>query len=88
MRKQNFPDNAYKEIPQEYFSPCAKAGKVEAVNYTAHNHAGNGEEFEKTALVYLPYGYDPDNAEKKYNVMYMMHGGGGYGRTLFWAVRA
>ena len=49
MRKQNFPDNAYREIPQEYFSPCAKAGKVEAVNYTAHNHAGNGEEFEKTA---------------------------------------
>ena len=82
MRKQNFPDNAYREIPQEYFSPCAKAGKVEAVNYTAHNHAGNGEEFEKTALVYLPYGYDPDNAEKKYNVMYMMHGGGGTEKEL------
>lgn len=77
MRKQNFPDNAYHEIPKEYFSPCANPGKVEAVNYTAKNYGGGGEEFEKTALVYLPYGYDPDDTAKKYNVMYMMHGGGG-----------
>ena len=82
MRKQSFPDNAYREIPQEYFSSCENPGKVEAVDYTAHNHAGNGEEFEKTALVYLPYGYDPDDTEKKYNVMYMMHGGGGTEKEL------
>jgi len=82
MRKQSFPDNAYREIPQEYFSSCENPGKVEAVNYTAHNHAGNGEEFEKTALVYLPYGYDPADTAKKYNVMYMMHGGGGNEKEL------
>lgn len=39
MRKQNFPDNAYHEIPKEYFSPCANPGKVEAVNYTAKTMA-------------------------------------------------
>ena len=82
MRKQSFPDNAYREIPQEYFSSCENPGKVEAVDYTAHNHAGSGEEFEKTALVYLPYGYDPADTAKKYNVMYMMHGGGGNEKEL------
>ena len=82
MRKQSFPDNAYREIPQGYFSPCEKAGVVEAVNYTAHNHAGSGEEFEKTALVYLPYGYDPVDTAKKYNAMYMRHGGGGTEKEL------
>ena len=28
----------------------------------------------KRAFVYLPYGYDPEDTETKYNVMYMMHG--------------
>ena len=28
----------------------------------------------KRAFVYLPYGYDADDKETKYNVMYMMHG--------------
>lgn len=30
----------------------------------------------KRAFVYLPYGYDKANTQKKYNVLYMMHGDG------------
>lgn len=30
--------------------------------------------------MYLPYGYDPN---KQYNIMYMMHGGGGNESSIF-----
>src|SRR5690606_7426686 len=30
----------------------------------------------KKMNVYLPYGYDPNDKEKRYNVLYLMHGGG------------
>ena len=33
--------------------------------------------------VYLPNGYDPMDTEKKYNVFYLMHGGGENENTLF-----
>ena len=49
-------------------------GTIERVRYTTHNP--EGEVREKYANVYLPYGYDP-NGEKRYNVLYLMHGGGG-----------
>ena len=47
-------------------------GRIESVNYTSTDSEGNAK--EKYANVYLPYGYD---ANKKYNVLYLMHGGGG-----------
>ena len=47
-------------------------GTVERITYTALNE--EGVEKEKYANVYLPYGYSD---EKKYNVLYLMHGGGG-----------
>src|SRR5690606_27759185 len=31
---------------------------------------------EKRLHVYLPYGYDASDTERKYNVLYLMHGGG------------
>ena len=30
----------------------------------------------KKANIYLPYGYDPDDTETKYNVLYLLHGNG------------
>ena len=50
-------------------------GRIERVTYTGRHP--EGESCEKYANVYLPYGYDPCDAEKKYNVLYLMHGGGG-----------
>lgn len=47
-------------------------GKIREVTYTTLNE--NGECVEKYANVYLPYGYDE---AKKYDVFYLMHGGGG-----------
>ncbi len=47
-------------------------GNVERIDYFVQDSEGN--KIAKYANVYLPYGY---SAEKKYNVLYMMHGGGG-----------
>lgn len=50
-------------------------GTITQVTYRALNKAG--EEREKYANVYLPYGYNPQDKSKQYNVLYLMHGGGG-----------
>lgn len=63
-------------IPSEYtkFNKDA-SGRVEEITYTAHDYTLEDlPETEKKAFVYLPYGY---SEEKKYNVLYLMHGIGG-----------
>lgn len=69
-----FPDNTYNDIPSDYKNDITQRGKLEVFNYTAKTDAN--EEYEKTAIVYLPYGYDPEDKETRYNVSYLMHGGG------------
>lgn len=56
--------------------PSDEKGTVEVFTYKTkiYDINGNGtEEVEKKADVYLPYEYD---ANKQYNVLYLMHGGG------------
>lgn len=50
-------------------------GTIDRVAYTTANP--EGEPRNKYANIYLPYGYDPTDKEKKYNILYLMHGGGG-----------
>lgn len=50
-------------------------GRIDRVEYQTTNP--EGETRDKYANVYLPYGYDPADAEKKYDILYLMHGGGG-----------
>ena len=65
-----------KDIPIEYTALASKQGQIETVKYTS-----NGQ--EKTANVFLPYGYDRSDTHTKYNIFYMMHGGGGNINTYF-----
>ncbi len=63
------------EIPAEYRKLKKNAsGTVEEITYTTKDYYGTGEEMTKPAYVYLPYGYD---SEKQYNVLFLMHSGGG-----------
>lgn len=63
------------EIPAEYRKHKKNAsGTVEEITYTTKDYYGTGEEMTKPAYVYLPYGYD---SEKQYNVLFLMHSGGG-----------
>ena len=67
----------YKAAPDSYKKDCAQQGKVEKVTYKTTVYSNN---INKSAYVYLPYGYDKN---KKYNIMYMMHGGGGNESSIF-----
>lgn len=56
------------DLPQSYLSPADQQGTVEELRYSTPDG-------EKTALIYLPYGYDSNT--DPYDIFYFMHGGGG-----------
>lgn len=63
------------KIPVKYLSlRVTECGSIEKITYMTYDYFGDGSAIEKQANVYLPYGYDE---EKKYNVLYLMHGIGG-----------
>lgn len=62
-----------KDIPADYRSAAEHAGEVVRFDYDT------GAE-SKYAYVYVPYGYDES---KQYDILYMMHGGGGSQESLF-----
>lgn len=64
---------AFKEAPGSYLNPINNGGKVIKETYTGIN-GGN------TLNVYLPAGYD---SSRKYNIFYLMHGGGENENTIF-----
>lgn len=53
------------------------ASRTETINYQT---AYRGQQYEKSALVYLPTGY---TAAKKYNVVYLLHGSTESNRNFF-----
>lgn len=56
------------DVPDSYKEPAAQQGTVEQVSYTYETE-------EKYFLIYLPYGYE--SSTERYNVLYVIHGGGG-----------
>ena len=59
-------DAPIKAIPREYAQPAKEQGELVRVDYPVEGGT-------KYAVVYLPYGYD---AAKRYEIAYIMHGGG------------
>ena len=67
--------DSLKAVPENYCeAEIAHGGKVVRLDYTTKDYAGNNEELQKYCFVYLPYGYEET---KKYNTLYLLHGGGG-----------
>ena len=61
------------EMPEAMLKECAKKGTVERFEYDTFTYdEGDSKPMHKGAWVYLPYGYD---AGRKYNVLYLLHGG-------------
>ena len=61
------------EMPEAMLKECDKKGTVERFEYDTFTYdEGDSKPMHKGAWVYLPYGYD---AGKKYNVLYLLHGG-------------
>ena len=61
-------------VPSKVYGPAARRGKVETFHYSATGPDGNT--FKKRARVYTPYGYNRKDKSKRYNVLYLIHGGG------------
>lgn len=53
--------------------PADKVGRVEKVEYTTDVYE-DGVTYPKYCLVYLPYCYDPEDKDRRYNVLYYQHG--------------
>ncbi len=69
-------EKSYKPLPSGYKTLSSKPGTIEKLNYTWGNDV-------KYFNVYLPNGYNQSNTSKKYNVVYLMHGGGEDENLLF-----
>lgn len=74
-------EKVFKTVPDKYKGEIKEQGIIENLEYTATN-LDNGSDVKKLN-VYLPYGYNPSDATKKYNVLYLMHGGGENENTIF-----
>ena len=62
-------------VPEEYFAPSGHHGQVVEVTYDSRDYTDAAEPaIQKTAYVYLPYGYDEADQETRYDVLYLMHG--------------
>lgn len=77
-RVRTYPDNTYKKMPYDYFTNTwAPKGKIVNFTYDTKNHTTEDDTvYQKSALVYLPAGYDETDTETRYNILYIMHGGG------------
>lgn len=62
-----------RDIPKDYTLDAARPGRITKIEYD------NGKE-KKYAIVYLPYAYDE---KEKYDILYLMHGGGGRQEDYF-----
>lgn len=77
-RARTYPDNSPAgKMPNYMMSNPAPQGTVVTFTYDTKNHLSDDDTvYQKSALVYLPPCYDENDTETKYNVLYLMHGGG------------
>ncbi len=62
-------------IPQEYLLTSKQPGSIRTLEYTVSHPAHRTEDsVDKSALIYVPFGYDDDDADTLYNVLFLMHG--------------
>ncbi|QNU67689.1 glycoside hydrolase [Ruminiclostridium herbifermentans] len=74
-------EKVFKTVPDIYRSEIEQQGTIENLEYSVPN-LENGIDVKKLN-VYLPYGYNPSDSNKKYNVLYLLHGGGENENTIF-----
>ena len=70
-------------VPSSYTTPASQQGSVVPLTYDTKDYARDSAPIQKTAYVYLPYGYDDNETETQYNILYLMHGWGGHAGEYF-----
>lgn len=81
MTEEAANEKYFVPVPGEYRILSDRPGTIERLTYTTANPEGGRD--EKKMNIYLPHGYDPADTETKYNVLYLMHGGGENEDLLF-----
>ena len=62
-------------VPEEYFAASDHAGQVVEITYDSYDYTDASQPaIQKTAYVYLPYGYDEADQDTRYDILYLMHG--------------
>ena len=62
-------------VPDACFANAKQQGQVSEIRYGSRDYTADDEPaIEKTAYIYLPYGYDEDDSETRYDILYLMHG--------------
>lgn len=74
-------EKEFTALPDKYKAENTNQGIIESLEYMTAN-LSNGQDAKKLN-VYLPYGYDSSDTSTKYNVLYLMHGGGENENLLF-----
>ena len=70
-------------VPAAYRESSARPGKVIRLDYDSEDYVRDSSPITKTAYVYTPYGYDENDTEKRYDILYLMHGWGGHAGEYF-----
>lgn len=73
----------FKKIPLSYTGKDENPGTIEKLSYNTKTYDSKNKILTKYVNVYLPNGYDQKATSKKYNIFYLMHGGGENVDTLF-----
>ena len=73
-----------KPVPAAYTAPSEHPGTVVQVGYDSQDYLRGDAPVSKTAWVYLPYGYDENDTETRYDILYLMHGWGGAAGEYFY----
>ncbi len=73
------PNFSYNVLPDDYYTGCDEQGTVETLKYKSSWYSSPKTVYDREALIYLPYGYDPAN---KYNVVVLVHGMGGAANSM------
>lgn len=77
QRTRTYTDNPYREPDAEIYQAGSEPkGSVVRFEYTTRDYRGSDRtRYNKSALVYLPAGFDKSDRQKKYDILYLMHGG-------------
>ena len=70
-------------VPATYQAASAQPGTVTRLDYESRDYVRDSASITKTAYVYTPYGYDENDTETRYNILYLMHGWGGRAGEYF-----
>ena len=58
----------------QYFKQANHKGKITKIIYSSKDYIRGNRSITKEAYVYTPYGYNENDLNKKYNIIYLMHG--------------